>query len=781
MQTKNETNNSRKGVSAAALLGCAAFLITGCVNSKLGSGKVSSSAETAATTIATGDSYFISSVTITAGTSTSAGVATLRFDAVKSTGQVSNSCSLGTGSNNAKPCMCQFAWKEINQTTGTSITVPRAVKTKVDTIQPMAVSCKAPDPSIYNNEIANGTTIKISLVPGTGNSSSFTSSVYDFLKSGTTQAGTFQDAQGHYFDNVLHYSCYEQFKRGMSIISKIYTLTSTASGSSGTTSQMPLASQFCVRKASGTGGSSDGCISLPPSDNSAQAYYYNLFIRDSERGGINRENDRYICPMVQEGLPGTSQNGLAWPLDSTFALSLGPTPNFNVGVEAFTKLSNGASDPNSKSTGCYAGTDGEQGTTPDSGSLLKSCLGFAAKPNKDGTCPTFKDSIGKTQNTYRLRRFVALYPPVFDTNGDTINQAQGIDTIYVIDRPVLGSPDPDKPYTMRGPKPCPFSFFDNKGVLETQDIDYTGFLPRYGATNDSKWEGKNIDGIQLPNTDSPNSCSALIPVINDTRTVMSLATVNAANPKYPKVYIRPIHPWAPHYEEDLDFQACAPLAQPMRDAPLHFSKDATTGNVSWCSESYPSQNDNIASLDTRPDLKSPFSGKVIPYTSHVVKNSGSGQCTATVPSSVYPPAPATDDGKYYPYDNGGTCNAAVEGAAKALARHPKDKIIDYKIDGTKICADQTCDRTVVRSSLAWPRFPLLAPAADVEKAIASDSTFGCTVTYDAGAGKEGKSTPTKGCCGDNVHVWTGFDSSNIYKDIRNAHLEPDVKCVAPTY
>ena len=58
-----------------------------------------------------------------------------------------------------------------------------------------------------------------------------------------------------------------------------------------------------------------------------------------------------------------------------------------------------------------------------------------------------------------------------------------------------------------------------------------------------------------------------------------------------------IRSWAPHYEEDTSFEACAPQPSTLVDPPLHFAKDTSTGNVAWCSEALPVPNDNVTQLD----------------------------------------------------------------------------------------------------------------------------------------------------------------------------------------
>lgn len=64
-------------------------------------------------------------------------------------------------------------------------------------------------------------------------------------------------------------------------------------------------------------------------------------------------------------------------------------------------------------------------------------------------------------------------------------------------------------------------------------------------------------------------------------------------------YIRPVTAWAPHYEEDLDFRACAPLASQVMDPPLQLSRaNATSPYTGWCSKIYPNFNPVASLLQT---------------------------------------------------------------------------------------------------------------------------------------------------------------------------------------
>jgi hypothetical protein len=797
---------------------------SGCVNSSRKGALGNKAAVTTTTddTTLVGDNFVIGNVTV--GTAPTGGAAgpnvTIFIDSSRSTSAagdataplISQHCSSNGG---GKPCFCQFSWSETNSTSSTSQVLTRRVQQPVTNVQQQLVSCVGP--TVYATEIDNGTNVKLTIVPGSGNPDAglFTVGNYAFTKNTLTTAGSFQDAQGHAFDNIVHYSCYEQFKIGSVIQSRVDSATDNSnSATTGQVITFPKANSFCLQ--SGTGGASPNCPNLPSSKvNSSQAYYYNFFIRVSQSGSVNQWNDRYTCPSIKEPLyqdASVGNQGQLYPMDTNFALSQGPTSSFNVGVNAFVELSNGGQDPVSANAKTCDGQVGAGNQATDG--FVQACLGFAAKPGSDGTCPSIKDASGAIRFTYRLRRFIALYPPLFETDGKAPKSRQRSDTIYVLDRPVTppSGASPLKPYTMRGPKPCPFALFDSKGVLGYTDPAYPNQkLPIYGATNNPGWNGTNVDGIQLPNTDSLNSCSAAVPLVktdpfDPDLNVVSIGTVNFNNPVLPNVYIRPVHSWAPHYEEDVSFQACAPQSTPVHDPPLHFAKDSTTGNVSYCAEVYPSQNDHVTSLDQLYDPNLPLSGTnpyighVRPFTSHVTKNSLSADCTATIPATI--PVPTGGGQLRYPAATTGTaCTPTAVPAG--IARHPTDALVDTKNcfnpDGSactptsteNVCADKTCDRTaIISGGIGWQQFPLLATAPQVEQAISSDTTYGCVLTYDGGGPKTGKATPIGGCCGANVKMNTGFVPSSGSNPSgtttpgltnRNAHLEPDAPCLIPKY
>ena len=239
---------------------------------------------------------------------------------------MSSYCSVSTSSSTSSsaPCSCRFQWEEVNTVTGESVGITRTVDTTVSAVQSSYVSCNAP--SVYSSEISDDALIKISVVAASGNDNSFSTDSYTYTKSGAAATGSFTDAEGRAFDNIHRYSCFEQFQRGMSVTSKYFstTSTSTTGATSGKSVNVYYASQYCVARADGTSAASGSGCAAATAENSAQAYYYNLFIRNTDRGGVNAQNTRYICPRVKEALnsAGTvGSEGQYWPMDTTFALA----------------------------------------------------------------------------------------------------------------------------------------------------------------------------------------------------------------------------------------------------------------------------------------------------------------------------------------------------------------------------------------------------------------------------------------------------------------------------
>jgi hypothetical protein len=272
-----------------------------------------------------------------------------------------------------------------------------------------------------------------------------------------------------------------------------------------------------------------------------------------------------------------------------------------------------------------------------------------------------------------------------------------------------------------------------------------GGIPAYVGTSNSAWTGTNVDGIQFPNSDNATSCSAVLPIPNgDDLSVFGITTIHRTNPdpRYQRVFVRPVRSWTPHYVEDTDYLACAPTSRPFRDPPLHFQQMGS--NMNYCAEVYPTQNGRLTDLEKSAQTAGVSMGQVLPYTSHVTKNSTSAACSAraltSVPGAIIPAG----------YPGGGAAN------------HPG--------------APNTCDRTVITSGAAWGHFPLLAGAADTESALASDSSYACLVSWEdpSRVSKMGLASPSGGCCSAAV----------VNPASPNAHLEPGAAvsaCAIPAY
>ncbi len=686
----------------------------------------------------------------------------LFLDSVKSASKISAHCNQiaansATPGTVAKPCSCQFSWTDTNPNNLNLTATPRSVLTSVASVSDYQVSCPAPD--VYSVEIANGTQIKVSIVPSitNPNSSYFAVNPYNYIKNNSSTGANFQDRNGNFYTNILRYSCFQSLQKGMVISSKPQTNQNPTSSALGT---YLYSTQFCVSK-SGGGSPPQGCPNSTP-DYSSQSNYFNLYIRSSEAGAIQQYNSQFTCPTVKEPLSGSTSNGAQgnyWPLDSTFALSLGPTTTFAVGVVAQSKLDDGQGEqsstcyPTATATGTAGGINASVNNTAAKG-MISTCLGFAALPNPDGTCPSFNNLSNQVVPTYRLRRFVALYPRYFDSAGWPFQGLnQGIDTVYILDRPIKNSKA-----TYAGPKPCPFAYFDRMNVTLSSGRNFPN-REGYIATNDPAWNGKNIDGIEFPNVDGPDrwnnpSCSATLPILvsNDGVPVFTFQTINKNNTapnSRSHAYIRPVQAFTPYYLEDTQFRACAPQASPLRDAPLHFARDPVTNQMAWCAEAYPTQNDNLASLDppfVYPGTPSTPLGNVSPFTSHIIKNSA-GSCSAT------------------------SINLPKNYVGNRVANHPSS----YSWDGGY--ASQTCDRTVLNTNSPGgltaispqARFPLLARALDVETALTDPSStqpYQCLITYDPTGGR---TYPSGGCCATGVITGTP------------AHLEPTQSCGTPDY
>lgn len=788
--------------------GALALVLTACTNSSLRL-PISKSGDNTGDGNATSNQFKIANVTITAGTGgggASQFETKVFFDSQQSLGPVNLECTAGTGS--LKPCNCHFEWKEVNQTSGTAVSLPRSLDVPATNVQSFLVTCdsSAAFASVFTNEIVDGTKINVR-VTAAYSGGNLTMKDYSVVKGATGATGDFSDQDGGSFQNIHRYSCYEKFRRGMTITNRTQDVADPQALNPDV--KVPLASHYCVAKTQGSGGQQQGCDNTPPQQFSGQSAYYDLYVTSANKGNFTVENQRYACPLVKEpidGSGGVGNQGQPYPLDTSFALRQNPSQEFSVGVEGPSVLGV-ANDPSTAPTSCFTSSSGGSSNSGDPAGISTKCLGYAMKPDNKGVCGAFTDSTGAIRQTFRLRRYLLIQRQNFDTDGKVITEPLGGQVIYVVDRPVKSS-DPLKPFSMLGPKPCPSAYYDHRGALNLAPVasyDSSGAKgrPGYVGVNNALWEGKNADNIFLPNVDSEslNSCSASLPVIQYTAqgdpSFVTIATTHSSNLdgggspntislgggrtlNLTKVYIRPISQLFPHYVEDTSFEACAPLSDPFRDPPLHFTK-GSDGNVRWCAESYPTQNDAVAILDQKHDATptDPPPGYVVPFTSHVAKRSNSAACTATdvtLPAN-YPADPST-----------GNCSGGVgfTTSVAGVAHHPDHYIVDQSTSAaaSRICSNRTCDRTVVNgSSGSWKKFPLLAPPGDVEALLRSDSSYGCTITYDNNGGKTGALSPTDGCCGG-VALDATLKTGGVGDNYTNAHLEPVSSgnaCPTPDY
>ncbi len=438
-------------------------------------------------------------------------VTSMFFNAISSF-TLSDVCQVqtSTGGNLSRDCRCRYEWPETNQSDSSSIS--RSAETKPTDITNFDVKCPVPD--VYNNEIPDGTNIKISLVPAATNPSRFTTTVHTFTKQAIFQTGTFRDAEGRSYKNIYHYVCFDKLPKSLRIGHDNKDLSV-----GGITVNRPVANAFKV-----TGSSSSF---------SGQSYYYDFYVRSNELGSINSTTESFTCPKVNIG----SVTDF-YPRDTTFALALNPSKDFPLTVQSRIVISNA--------------------------SLQNTILGYAAKPNSDGTCPAFKNANNQAQNTYRLRQYKMVYPIRYSANGDVLDQSQPFNVIFVMDRPVSkANQDPQKPITRLGPKPCPFSF-------------QTAQFGRRCMT-DAVLNGWSIDGTQV---DGNASCP-IYPPVPDKHLKADGTLV-----------IRPFKSFLPYYIEDTSFKACAFQSSSPIDPEIVLSHDDGVNGTQgphdfYCAKHYP--------------------------------------------------------------------------------------------------------------------------------------------------------------------------------------------------
>ena len=798
---------------------------------------------------------------------------------------LTNYCTTGTTGTNL--CECELDWNEINTVGGVNTTIPRTKKIPLTTVQAGLATCTVPES--FWDEIPNATVITMNIIPMVGNVSGLNCQSLNYKKgTSISVTGDFQDNTLTPFSNIFRYACFSKTQKTIQMTSQTVQGTSSTGGQAVTES---LASAFC------NGSSTSGGCSTPRSGYSAQSYYRNLYIRTSLVGSINSTNADYDCVRVVEPVTYSSgqaipsaQQGKYWPLDSSFALAVTPTSDWSVPVSSPSML-NKANDPNTPTAGeACTGED----TTKRLGerNIFVKCLGYAKLPNPNGTCGSITDSNGRVRPLTRLRRFRMIYPPQFQASGNTLAQGTEADQIYVADRLVMNMAGQLTGNMIYGPKPCNFSWFDQKGVTNRSgvaalpaedfqtgipaDTSHTGGplvpLPSYVSTINYKWTdyplsytgtaasgstsvtssssagitvgmsisgtgipvnttitgivgavltisnpttaalagtlitivntwSVNPDGIIFPNADYNTinglpslSCSAALPYTEFNGGVASsvrLLTTNyhrsdsvsvgSRSINLQEVHVRPIDPWMPNYVEDTSFLACAPLADPYLDPPLHFYKQ-DNDTYGWCAEAYPTQNPYWTALNSRQINPGVGSAAVVNWSAGAGSERVKGFTShVTTPLALTVPATTMDQ-----YNSGCTAGAGVN-EAKVCALSPLPSWSTANQCKTFLLGflhNNTCDRTMVYdANQAFLGFPLLADDASIETALSTDlshdKTYSCQYSVNADPTKVNTKTPISACCG----MVSGYPLLNPLTSGASGtkgHLEPYTPSTTPT-
>jgi hypothetical protein len=663
---------------------------------------------------------------------------------------------------------------------------------------------------VFWGEIPSGSTVTMNIVKASGNTTALNVRAINYKKgTSTTTNGDFFDDTLTPFRNIHHYSCYSRRTTSHEILNSYTTASSDESGAT----NIILSSRLCA-EASGSGSS--GNCTTPRNGFSAQSYYRNLYVRSDKVGTINSKNDHYDCPKVQESIrysagdasQPASEAGKYWPLDSQFSLATTYSSDWSVGVRAATTLKK-TNDPDSVSTSCV--NEDINKRLVEKG-MNTQCLGYAKKPLPTGSCGSITDSNGRVRPMARLRRYRAVYPPMFQANGKVVDGALEGDEFYVPDRVVvntLGIPTGSMIY---GPKPCHFAWFDHEGMVNTHSNNdfqshFTNGLPAYVGTNayqrvvNGATISVNPDGLILPNTDvggtpgsalNPPSCSTAIPLVVEMQgspALIRLLTINSGRNdsimlggrqiQLSELHIRPIDPWVPEYLEDTSFQACVPLADPFTEPPLHFYSDTTGSDdyMAWCSKNYPTQNQNWAELNRK--RKTTSSLNLMDATNGPLVNFSTG--TAPVKhytshdSAASPPIQNIGDPLLY-VPCAGTLTSCLDSIGVADTNYNQCRT--YIGDAT---SRSTCDRTVkFDPNQDFRSFPLQASSTDIVSALTNDAgkkrNYGCTFSVHTDPTRIGKKIPLTGCCGTagGVSILNTLLSAS-----GNAHLEPYISTQFP--
>jgi hypothetical protein len=732
-------------------------------------------------------------------------IATIDAGTTNTTPEIEMSVSVNTGLSGFSPltsfcgmggtntCRCELTWTEVNTIGGGSNSFTRKKLVETTQVQSGLVKCRMSQ--AFWNEIASGTTVRVTIVPASGNGSLLSAKALGYKKGTVTSAnGDFLDETLTPFRNIHRYTCFSKRNSSYEVLNQSATSTDS-SGQNPVT--VLLGSRFCTGVAGG-----NGQCATPRNGFSAQSYYRNLYIRSDKMGEINSTNTYYDCPKVVESIRHSanssipsSEKGKYWPLDTTFALATEYSSEWSVGVRSGTLLYK-QGDANSVSDACM--NEDTNKRLNEKGIIIK-CLGYAKVPKPDGGCGQITDSNGRVRPMVRLRRFRVVYPGTFQSNGQVDSGGVEADEVYVADRLVVSPTGVPTGAMVYGPKPCNFSWFDHEGVVNRDSqVDFGSNLqrstasagsfarPAYVGTNfflrnesGVKWS-VNPDGLVFPTFDRDGAftnlerpfCAATLPRVEDSLGTPSLLRLTTSHQdrtdslmlgtrkiQMKEVHLKPVDAWTPNYVEDTTFQACVPVADPYLEPPLHFyRKNADDVEIAWCAKSYPTQNPYWLDLN----------GKKKPTTSSIsqiaVNFGGATSAYTDAGVSVTRMAPVLG---YTSHDNTGVFGVdhALDDKNPSCVGTKQDDIclmslgstghpnyLDSSCQNYLATARTTCDRTVTfDANQAYRGFPLQARDQEITTMLSqdlnTDHSFSCQYSVHSDPSKIGTKTPLSGCCG----------------------------------
>ncbi len=749
-------------------------------------------------------------------------------------------CTAGGGMT----CSCQLNWRQVD------LGIDRQRKLAVTEVQSGLVKCVLPKADW--DSIAMGTVITMNIVPGTANGSGLNVKALAYKK-GTvlTTSGDFLDSTLTPFRNIHRYTCHSKRTSPHEIVNKYLSLTN----SSGSTIKTMLSSCFCSSAAGGGAGSASStssgigaaceqaeCPSYIREGFSAQNYYRNFYIQSDKVGLINSTNDTYDCPRVLEsikvsatssGLTSTvpaTERGKFYPLDTTFALSTTYSSEWSVGIRAASVLLK-PNDPNTNPANLETCTGASLGFTENG--VFPKCLGYAKKPKGDGTCGTIQDSNGKVRPLVRLRRYRAMLPARFSSNGAVEGSGNtqtpiypAVDEVYVADRLVIDSSGLATGDLIYGPKPCNYAWFDHEGaVSRSADRDFHSNLntlrsisvlmantrakPQYVSTSKFyKWGASttppvggwnsslsvNPDGLIFPNEDhlgtgvgtlDKSTCSANLPRIAYTSGSPSTLSVITS---YREASAAPIsfgaYPGAHSIDpREIHLRPVDPWTpQYLEDTAFEACVPLADPYLEPPLHFYKDSSSNYAwCAEVYPNQNPNW--QELNKKRKVTQSSNSYDVTLVNWSTGLGAGNANHSAKvawHNPHQNslgpgssvcsGTTRGTLCEMTEPGVLQSDCENFLDT-LDSQK---GSSCDRTVLHDpAQAYKDFPLLAGKDDVEDMLKNDlaakKSYACTYSVSSDPNKVNKQYPSTGCCGKKGGVAV---LSGLPGPSGGGHLEP---------